>query len=162
MLRMMRIPSSATVHGRTCVRPTSTSVFVRIATRSTPVRRISTTPSHRMPSSLPPVIPPLSASLPSDSFHLLSEAEKPGKYEDDLYNQQLKEVETWWATPRYKGITRPYTADDVVSKRGSLQQSYPSSVMGRKLWDLIQKRLAEGEPLHTSMFFYRLSPRGLC
>lgn len=106
-----------------------------------------------MPSSLPPVTPPLSERLPSDAFHLLSEAEKPGSYEDALYNQQLQDVEAWWATPRYEGIKRPYSVEDVVSKRGSLQQSYPSSVMARKLWTLIQERLAKGEPLHTSMFF---------
>lgn len=102
-------------------------------------------------SSLPPVAPPLTTSLPSDAFHLLSESEKAGPHEDALYDQQIKDVEAWWATPRYANIKRPYTAADIVSKRGSLQQSYPSSVMARKLWNLIQERLSKGEPIHTSM-----------
>lgn len=100
--------------------------------------------------SLPPVTPPLSAPLPSDSFQLLPEAEKAGAAEDALYEQQIKEVEEWWASPRYEGIRRPYTAADVVSKRGSQMQSYPSSVMARKLFNLIKERGAKGEPIHTS------------
>ncbi|KAK8075409.1 isocitrate lyase protein [Apiospora hydei] len=99
--------------------------------------------------SLPPVEPPLSAALPSDSFQLLPEASKAGAAEDALYEQQIKDVEAWWATPRYAGIRRPYTAADVVSKRGSQTQTYPSSVMARKLFDLIQERAAKGEPIHT-------------
>ena len=105
--------------------------------------------------SLPAVTPPVSTALPSDSFHLLPESQKPGSAEDALYEQQVKDVEAWWASPRYKGIKRPYTAADIVSKRGSLQQNYPSSVMARKLWDLIQERLSKGEPIHTSMLLPR-------
>lgn len=104
-----------------------------------------------MSSSLPTVSPPLTAALPSESFHLLPDQKKPGAAEDALYEQQIKDVEAWWAGSRYAGIKRPYTAADVVSKRGSLQQSYPSSLMARKLWSLVQDRLAQGEPLHTSM-----------
>ncbi|KAK8016763.1 isocitrate lyase [Apiospora rasikravindrae] len=99
--------------------------------------------------SLPPVEPPLSAALPSDSFQLLPESSKTGAAEDALYEQQIKDVEAWWATPRYAGIRRPYTAADVVSKRGSQTQTYPSSVMARKLFDLVQERAAKGEPIHT-------------
>ena len=62
------------------------------------------------------------------------------------------EDEDWWASPRYKGIKRPYSAEDVVSKRGALQQSYPSSLMARKLFNLLEERAAKGEPVHTSAF----------
>ncbi|KAI0185525.1 isocitrate lyase [Xylaria flabelliformis] len=99
--------------------------------------------------SLPPVKPPLSTALASDSFQLLPEAEKTGAAEDALYESQIKDVEAWWSTPRYAGIKRPYTAADVVSKRGSQMQSYPSSVMARKLFNLIKEREAVGEPIHT-------------
>ncbi|KAI1411337.1 isocitrate lyase [Hypoxylon sp. FL1857] len=99
--------------------------------------------------SLPPVNPPVSTTLPSDSFQLLPESEKSGAAEDALYDQQIKDVEKWWASPRYEGIKRPYTAADVVSKRGSQMQSYPSSLMARKLFNLIKEREAKGEPIHT-------------
>jgi len=99
---------------------------------------------------LKPVDPPISTALPSDAFQLLPEAQKVGAAEDALYEQQIKDVEAWWASPRYEGIKRPYSAADVVSKRGSQLQSYPSSVMARKLFNLIKEREAKGEPIHTS------------
>lgn len=104
----------------------------------------------RMSSSLPPVVPPVSTSLPSDSFQLLSTAEKAGDAENALFEEQVKEVEAWWKTPRYEGIKRPYSAADIVSKRGALQQTYPSSIMARKLFNLLNERAAEGKPVHTS------------
>jgi isocitrate lyase len=99
--------------------------------------------------SLPPVKPPVSTVLPSDSFQLLPETEKVGAAEDALYEQQIKDIEAWWASPRFERIVRPYTAADVVSKRGSQLQSYPSSVMARKLFNLVKEREAKGEPIHT-------------
>lgn len=100
--------------------------------------------------SLPPVHPPVSTTLPSDSYQLLSTAEKAGAAEDALYEQQVRDVQEWWNSPRYEGIKRPYSAEDVVSKRGSLQQTYPSSLMARKLFNLLNERAAAGEPVHTS------------
>ncbi|KAI1427137.1 isocitrate lyase [Xylaria sp. FL1777] len=109
-------------------------------------RHISST-ATRM--SLPPVEPPLSTALASDSFQLIPEAQKAGAAEDALYESQIKDVEAWWSTPRFAGIKRPYTAADVVSKRGSQMQSYPSSVMARKLFNLVKEREAAGQPIHT-------------
>lgn len=114
---------------------------------------ISTT-ALRMTPILNSVEPPMSKALPSDSFHLLSTADKTGEAEDRLYDEQLEDVKRWWASPRYEGIKRPYTADDVVSKRGSLQITYPSSIMARKLFNLLNERAATGEPVHTSELLY--------
>lgn len=140
----------------TMLRRIATQVPRRAVTVSTPRTHITTCPhairllSTTATRSMPAVSPPLTTSLPSDSFQLLSESKKPGPPEDALYEQQIKDVESWWATPRYAAIKRPYAAADVVSKRGSLQQSYPSSVMARKLWQLIQEKQKTGEPIHTS------------
>lgn len=97
-----------------------------------------------------PLQHPVSTTLPSDAYQLLSTQEKAGEAEDALYDQQLRDVESWWNSPRYEGIKRPYTAADVVSKRGSLQQTYPSSLMARKLFNLLNERAAAGQPVHTS------------
>lgn len=105
---------------------------------------------HRNMSSLKPLEHPVTTILPSDAFQLLPEAEKTGSAEEALYDQQIRNVEAWWASPRYEGIKRPYSPADVVSKRGSQLQSYPSSVMARKLFNLIKEREAKGEPIHTS------------
>jgi isocitrate lyase len=109
---------------------------------------------------LTPLQHPVSASLPADSYQLLSTSEKAGSAEDALYEQQVKDVKKWWASPRYEGIKRPYTAEEVVSKRGSLQQTYPSSIMARKLFNLLKERGAQGEPVHTSQSIHREDDAG--
>jgi len=95
---------------------------------------------------------PLSTNLPSDAFQLLSTPEKAGAFEDALYEQQTRDVEAWWASERFEGVKRPYSAADIVSKRGSLQQTYPSSLMARKLFNLLNERAIQGLPVHTSKF----------
>ncbi|KAM4063669.1 isocitrate lyase family protein [Hirsutella rhossiliensis] len=89
------------------------------------------------------------ATPPADSFQLLPESQKAGEAEDALYEAQIKEVEAWWSSPRFAGIKRPYSAADVVSKRGTQNISYPSSVMATKLFNLIRERQSRGEPIHT-------------
>lgn len=106
--------------------------------------------ARKLASQLPHVEPPLSSRLPTDSYQLLPTSEKAGSAEDALFEQQVEDVRSWWASPRYEGTRRPYSAEDVVSKRGSLQQTYPSSVMARKLFNLFKERAAAGEPVHTS------------
>lgn len=86
---------------------------------------------------------------PSEDFQLLRTEKKLGREEDLLFDQQVQDVEKWWASPRFEGIKRRYSAEDVVSKRGSLQQVYPSSLMSRKLFDLLKAKAAVGEPVHT-------------
>ncbi|EKG18050.1 Isocitrate lyase/phosphorylmutase [Macrophomina phaseolina MS6] len=113
------------------------------------LRPLSTSAARMAPSSLPSVSPPVSATLPADAFQLQAEPVKAGEAEDALFDAQVQQVKEWWASPRYKGITRPYSAEDVVSKRGALQQSYPSSLMARKLFNLLEERAAEGKPVHT-------------
>lgn len=99
-------------------------------------------------STLSPVQPPIAHSHPTDAFQLLPESAKPAA-EDEIFSQQIQQVQDWWSTPRYKGIKRPYSAEDVVSKRGTLQQIYPSSLMARKLFNLLEERASEGKPVHT-------------
>ncbi|RMZ75761.1 hypothetical protein DV737_g5147, partial [Chaetothyriales sp. CBS 132003] len=142
------------------MRPAGRS-FLRPSPSSLPSRRPppSSLPFRRRPafscstprpmSSLPAVKPPVSTALPADSFQLLPTADKAGDAEDALFAEQIKQVEAWWSSPRYAGIKRPYTAADVVSKRGSLQQSYASSLMARKLFNLLAERAAAGLPVHT-------------
>ncbi|QGI59609.1 hypothetical protein CEK27_001734 [Fusarium fujikuroi] len=107
------------------------------------IRAISTTPVAKM-SQLS-----THATQPADAFQLLPESQKAGEAEDKLYEATVKEIEAWWASPRYQGIKRPYSAEDVATKRGTQKVQYPSSVMAQKLFNLIQERVAKGEPIHT-------------
>ncbi|KAK4124745.1 isocitrate lyase and phosphorylmutase [Parathielavia appendiculata] len=127
------------------VRPPSAFVAGAVGVNS---RRLLSVNS-RMAPLLPPLDPTIPSTTPSASYQLLPEAQKAGPAEDALHQQQVKEVEAWWASPRFAGIKRDWTAAEVVSKRGSLQQSYPSSVMARKLWNLVREREAAGQPIHT-------------
>ncbi|KAI5293926.1 hypothetical protein KEM52_004992 [Ascosphaera acerosa] len=86
---------------------------------------------------------------PTDAYQLLHNNARSGAAEDRLLAAQAAQLEAWWATPRYEGIRRPYTAQHVASKRGTLMQSYPSSVMARKLWNLLNRRAAAQKPVHT-------------
>lgn len=88
--------------------------------------------------------------MKTEAFQLLPESEKAAA-EDSVNSQQIKDVEAWWAQPRWAGIKRTHTAEKVASFRGSQTISYPSSLMARKLFNLIQEREAKGEPIHTSM-----------
>jgi isocitrate lyase len=114
-------------------------------------RFFSNSNTRMLPSALQSTTPHVSTTTPSDWFQLLATSKKAGQAEDDLYNRQVLDVKQWWASPRYDGIKRPYSAEDVVSKRGSLQQTYPSSVMAKKLFSLLKERSAKGEPVHTSV-----------
>lgn len=143
MLRTIlpRVPQRAA-----SVRPWSALPLGLVRTSSP--RLLSNTTVARM-APLPPVDPPIPSSSPAEAYQLLPEANKAGAAEDALFEQQVKDVEAWWASPRYASIKRDWTAADVVSKRGSLQKSYPSSVMARKLWNLVREREAAGQPIHT-------------
>jgi isocitrate lyase len=58
------------------------------------------------------------------------------------FQQQVDELNRQWATdPRWSGITRTYTAEDVVRLRGSFVAESTVARMGaEKLWDLLHKR----------------------
>lgn len=139
---MMRIASRAPQRASALISSSASVALRRTIPRAVAIRAIATT--ARMAASAPQSLPP------ADSYQLLPEAQKAGAAEDALYEAQVKEIEEWWASPRFEGIRRPYSAADVASKRGSQYFKYPSSVMATKLFNLIREREAKGEPLHTS------------
>jgi isocitrate lyase len=55
--------------------------------------------------------------------------------------QQIAALQQDWDTnPRWKGVTRTYTAEDVIRLRGSLQIEHTLAKRGaEKLWDLVNK-----------------------
>lgn len=74
----------------------------------------------------------------------------PSLAEESAYlKAQTEEIEQWWASPRFKGITRPYNASKVASFRGTLPIQYPSSVQAEKLFNLFTERSKQGLPVHT-------------
>ena len=92
--------------------------------------------------------PSTASVLSSGSYQLLPTSSKAGAAEDDLFDEEVQDIKSWWASARFEGIKRPYPAEDVVSKRGSMLQTYPSSTMARKLFDLLNQRAGAGDPVH--------------
>jgi len=52
-------------------------------------------------------------------------------------------------SPRFKGLVRPYTAAQVVSKRGTIEITYPSNQQGKKLFKTLDSKAKKGEVSHT-------------
>jgi len=61
-------------------------------------------------------------------------------------DQQIKQLQDDWDTnPRWKNVTRDYTAEDVVRLRGSLQIDYTLARRGaEKLWELVNGGAKKG------------------
>ncbi|MBW5894635.1 isocitrate lyase [Pectobacterium polaris] len=52
--------------------------------------------------------------------------------------QQVQHIEKEWKTARWEGITRPYSADDVINLRGSVNPECTLAQLGAaKLWNLL-------------------------
>lgn len=58
-------------------------------------------------------------------------------------------MKKWWASDRFKLVKRPYTAEQIVSKRGTLPTEYRSNAQAKKLWKLLQHNKKTGETSHT-------------
>lgn len=69
--------------------------------------------------------------------------------ESEFLDKQTAEIEQWWASDRFKGIRRPYSAREVALSRGTFPIQYPSSQQADKLFNLLQQRYSEGKPVHT-------------
>lgn len=74
----------------------------------------------------------------------------PTAQEETAFLQsQTAQIEEWWASPRHKGLARPYSAEKIASFRGTLPVHYPSSVQADKLFNLFTERSQQGLPVHT-------------
>jgi isocitrate lyase len=60
--------------------------------------------------------------------------------EDELFNSEVEAVKTWWSDSRWKHTKRPFTAEQIVSKRGHLKVEYPSNAQSKKLWNILEYR----------------------
>lgn len=64
----------------------------------------------------------------------------PLDHEEQLFQADVKAVKQWWADSRWRYTKRPFTAEQIVAKRGSLKIDYPSNVQSRKLWQIVESR----------------------
>lgn len=62
--------------------------------------------------------------------------------EDELFAREVEAVKQWWSQPRWRYTKRPFTAEQIVSKRGHLAVDYPSNAQAKKLWGILENRFA--------------------
>jgi isocitrate lyase len=60
--------------------------------------------------------------------------------EEQQYQQEVEEVKKWWSDSRWRYTRRPFTAEQIVQKRGTLRLQYPSNAQAKKLWDIVEGR----------------------
>ena len=60
--------------------------------------------------------------------------------EDAQFAQEVEAVKKWWSDPRWRYTRRPFTAEQIVSKRGSLPIEYASNAQSKKLWKILEGR----------------------
>lgn len=61
-------------------------------------------------------------------------------YEDKQFADEVAAVKQWWQDSRWRYTKRPFTAEQIVSKRGNLTIQYPSNVQSKKLWKILEGR----------------------
>ncbi|KAI0414086.1 isocitrate lyase [Xylaria grammica] len=69
--------------------------------------------------------------------------------EDELFAQEVDAVKRWWSDPRWRYTKRPFTAEQIVSKRGHLQVQYPSNAQSKKLWNILENRFKNRDASYT-------------
>ncbi|KAI6256441.1 isocitrate lyase 1 [Pyricularia oryzae] len=82
------------------------------------------------------------------SKNMVNPAVEPSM-EDDLFAREVAEVKQWWSDPRWRYTKRPFTAEQIVSKRGNLKIEYPSNVQSKKLWKILEGRFQKRDASYT-------------
>lgn len=62
--------------------------------------------------------------------------------EQARFEAEVKAVKQWWTDSRWRFTKRPFTAEEIVSKRGTLAIQYPSNDQSKKLWGILENRFA--------------------
>jgi len=60
--------------------------------------------------------------------------------EDQQFQAEVEEVKRWWSDSRWRFTRRPFTAEQIVAKRGNLSIQYPSNALAKKLWGIVEDR----------------------
>ncbi len=60
--------------------------------------------------------------------------------EDEQFVKEVEAVKKWWSDSRWRHTKRPFTAEQIVSKRGNLPIEYASNAQAKKLWKILEGR----------------------
>ena len=59
--------------------------------------------------------------------------------EEQYYKSVANKIEELWRDPRWNTVHRPYSAEQVAAILPTLKMQYPSSLLARKLFDLLHR-----------------------
>jgi len=82
--------------------------------------------------------------LMTSTLNKISDTFKMGSsdQEEQQYLQEVEAVKKWWTDSRWRYTKRPFTAEQIVQKRGTIKIEYPSNAQAKKLWKLVEDRFA--------------------
>ncbi|KAF5682845.1 isocitrate lyase [Fusarium denticulatum] len=69
--------------------------------------------------------------------------------EDELFQKEVEAVKAWWSDSRWRHTKRPFTAEQIVSKRGYLPVDYASNAQAKKLWKILEHRFETRDASYT-------------
>ncbi|KAL4990568.1 isocitrate lyase [Aspergillus falconensis] len=69
--------------------------------------------------------------------------------EDKRYWDEVAAVKNWWKDSRWRYTKRPFTAEQIVAKRGNLKIEYPSNAQAKKLWGILERNFKNKEASFT-------------
>ncbi|KAJ6014547.1 Isocitrate lyase [Penicillium herquei] len=69
--------------------------------------------------------------------------------EDRQYAADVQAVQNWWKDDRWRFTKRPFTAEQIVAKRGTLTIEYPSNVQAKKLWRTLERNWKTKQASYT-------------
>lgn len=64
--------------------------------------------------------------------------------EDELFAKEVDQINKWWSDSRWRHTKRPFTAEQIASKRGNLKIEYASNAQSKKLWNILENRFQVG------------------
>ncbi|KAH6641642.1 isocitrate lyase [Chaetomium tenue] len=69
--------------------------------------------------------------------------------EDDLFANEVDQIKKWWSDSRWRYTKRPFTAEQIASKRGNLKIEYASNAQSKKLWNILENRFQTKDASYT-------------
>jgi isocitrate lyase len=72
--------------------------------------------------------------------------------EDQAFAAEVEAVKRWWSDSRWRYTKRPFTAEQIVAKRGTLKIEYASNAMSKKLWKILEGRFNVCLPARLSAY----------
>jgi len=70
-------------------------------------------------------------------------------YEDADFASRVKAMQAWMSSDRFKHMTRPFSAEDVVKFQGTMPLSFTGAKISEKLYKMMRDHQAAGTCSHT-------------